>query len=660
MKKTSILLISIVMLLSCNNLQKSSSSKEDVFDVVKMQEQRFQPLMFGEIKPTGWLKTQMQKDIDGFVGNLDKLVPDLMADDIYGTQRLTKDVKNKNLGNIGEAIDPQYLWWNSETQSNWRDGYLRNAILLNDKEHLAKIEKYIQYILSTQDADGYLGIYAKDLRYKFTEENGELWSKTTLYRFLLAYYEYANDAKVLEAVKKAVANVMQNYPIEKSSPLKSMKPVCCGVTHGLVFTDILDRLYQLTNDKNYLNYALFLYKNFSNNILAEDGQYKKLIDSTYKMKEHGVHTYEHLRPLVVAYFTSGNPKLKNALDIFLNRINDCTTPTGGAIGDEWIAERKANATETGYEYCSLHELVDGYSSLLQKTGDASFGDKMETTFFNAAQGARNPYHSGISYCKTDNSYEMTGTKNGEPLGKEKQTRFKYSPAHQDVAVCCVPNAGRISTYYVKSLFMKDKDGLVATLFAPCEVNTKWNDNEINIVETTNYPFENTINFKVKTSKSENFSLKIRIPAWAKDFKLNCDYKLDGQYIVIKKNWQNDETITLELTAKVEIKQELNGNKYFAYGTLVFALPFESEEIISKKFAVNGFADYQYKRKTNDAYKFANDCKTEISQNTEKSPKSVWESVEIKTELFNIKTNKNEQVKLFPVGATILRQVTFAN
>jgi hypothetical protein len=45
-------------------------------------------------------------------------------------------------------------------------------------------------------------------------------------------------------------------------------------------------------------------------------------------------------------------------------------PTGGATGDEWIWQQTADATHTGYEYCSLHELMDSYTVLLQKSGKA--------------------------------------------------------------------------------------------------------------------------------------------------------------------------------------------------------------------------------------------------------------------------------------------------
>ena len=134
------------------------------------KEEKFQCLPFGSIKPTGWLKIQMQGDIDGFVGNLDKLVPNLINDPIYSTGRLQKNSKAKDLGNLKEgdaAGDEQYKWWNSETQSNWWDGYIRNVFLLDDKKGIENVNHYIRNILATQDEDGYIGIYSPELRYNF-------------------------------------------------------------------------------------------------------------------------------------------------------------------------------------------------------------------------------------------------------------------------------------------------------------------------------------------------------------------------------------------------------------------------------------------------------------------------------------------------------------
>jgi DUF1680 family protein len=371
-------------------------------------------LPFGSVKPIGWLKEQMQKDLDGFVGNLDQIVPDLIYDPIYSTGRLQKNSKAKDLGNHKEgdaAGDEQYKWWNSETQSNWWDGYLRNVLLMDDEKGIQKVKNYVEAILATQDEDGYIGIYAPELRYQFDSENGELWSKASLYRGLLAFYEYTKDEKVFTAVERAVDNVMQNYPINASSPFNSGTSFNGGVSHGLTFTDVLERLYYHTQNEKYRDYALFLYTDFSNTYQSEaDVQLKNILNPKYKLKSHGVHTFEHIRTLIIAKYASQNSELTQALDIYLERIKNATTISGGAIGDEWIGERNADATLTGYEYCSLQELLDSYSLLFQKTGNATIGDAIENIFYNAAQGSRNPNHSCIAYLKTDNSFEMLGTK----------------------------------------------------------------------------------------------------------------------------------------------------------------------------------------------------------------------------------------------------------
>jgi DUF1680 family protein len=496
-------------------------------------------LPFGSVKPIGWLKEQMQKDLDGFVGNLDQIVPDLIYDPIYSTGRLQKYSKAKDLGNHKEgdaAGDEQYKWWNSETQSNWWDGYLRNVLLLDDEKGIQKVKNYVEAILATQDEDGYIGIYAPELRYQFDSENGELWSKASLYRGLLAFYEYTKDEKVFTAVERAVDNVMQNYPINASSPFNSGTSFNGGVSHGLTFTDVLERLYYHTQNEKYRDYALFLYTDFSNTYQSEaDVQLKNILNPNYKLKSHGVHTFEHIRTLIIAKYASQNSELTQALDIYLERIKNATTISGGAIGDEWIAERNADATHTGYEYCSLQELLDSYSLLFQKTGNATIGDAIENIFYNAAQGSRNPNHSCIAYLKTDNSFEMLGTKNGEIEPDRKQTRYKYSPAHQDVAVCCNPNAGRISPYFIQNSWMKENETtLVATLLMPNVLETTIHGNPIQIENNTQYPYQNDLEFKITQSMPSKFTLKIRKPIWVKKVNTNETYRVEEDYIIIER------------------------------------------------------------------------------------------------------------------------------
>ncbi|MCP9768608.1 hypothetical protein EGI22_11845 [Lacihabitans sp. LS3-19] len=612
--------------------------------------EKYHALPFGSIKPSGWLKEQMQKDLQGFVGNLDRLVPSLINDPIYGEGRMHKNSKEKDLGNSKSGDiegSSQYMWWNSETQSNWWDGYMRNAFLLNDKAAIEKSRKHVYEILKTQDNDGYLGIYDKELRYNFNSENGELWAKATLYRGLLGYFEATQDTIVWKALQKAVANVMENYPIYKSHPFYSGDGFSGGVAHGLTFTDVLDRMYQLTNDKKYWEYAAFLYADFSENHTSEsDAQLNNILDEKYLLRSHAVHTYEHLRPLITATYATGNPQLEKALKLYLTKIKKATTMTGGATGDEWIWKQIADATATGYEYCSLHELMDSYTSLLQKSGNAAIADDIENIFYNAAQGSRDPNHSAIAYLKTDNSFVMDGTKNGEVEPNRKQTRYKYSPAHQDVAVCCNPNAGKISPYFVKSAWMKQSDNtLVATLLCPNILETTINGIPVKIEEITEYPYKNEFKFKITGEKAIGFKLKIRKPEWVKNIITREKFSIEDGYIVIEREFQKNDEFSINFTTYIAIKEDLNKEKYFKYGAIVYAKPIASISEIGKSYA-DAFNDLTYKPKSNQRFKFV------------ENHKATYKNGNIIAQLKNLENNKIEPVTLIPFGKTVLRQTSF--
>lgn len=646
------------------------------FEIIETVAQKYEWLEFGSTKPRGWMLHQMRHDIQhGFLGKLDKLIPELVVeDDIYGKNRLSKDVKSKSLGNDSEdkEWEIQYLWWNSETQSNWKDGYIRTAFLIEDEELQKEVDTYVERMLSYQDEDGYMGIYGPDMRFSFDDENGELWAQASLLRGLLAYYEALppeNDQKqkVLEAIVRAVKLTMKVYPPQQSTPF-GMEKSFAGVGHGLMFTDVVDRLYQITGDKTYLEYGLWLYENYSaNNLSEQDIRYQNVIDPEYKLKGHGVHTYEHIRSLTTAYYASGNPMLKKALEDYLGKLVNYLTPSGGPVGDEWVAERYADATETGYEYCSLQELLDSYTHLLQKTGDVQWADKAEWILFNAAQGARHPEESCIAYLKTDNSYSMVGKFRPEDVyqeGEVEQVRYKYSPTHQDAAVCCNPNAGRIYPYYIKGLWLRSEQGLVATMYGASLLNTKINGTNLRIEQQTNYPFDLEINFKISIDQPEAFELAFRQPSWAK----NAQIKVDGGDIIqegnlwkVNKEWQQNDEVTLTFEAELATQQDPKGDYFFTYGPLLYALPIEAQRTVHKQHPVEGFYDLYYTAQ--QSYDFhLDDVNGESFQYNQNGIEieNPWKhpATHLKGALWDAQKQQTQEVTLWPLGSTILRRTTF--
>ena len=88
-------------------------------------------ILFGAVKPEGELRASMERDMNGCIGHLEELAPTIVCDQkIYGADRLTRVSKQADLGRKPDehedkdiqSVDVQYMWWNSESQSNWRDG----------------------------------------------------------------------------------------------------------------------------------------------------------------------------------------------------------------------------------------------------------------------------------------------------------------------------------------------------------------------------------------------------------------------------------------------------------------------------------------------------------------------------------------------------------
>ncbi|HMO32948.1 MAG TPA: glycoside hydrolase family 127 protein [Lacibacter sp.] len=609
-----------------------------------------EPLPAGAVQARGWLLEQVKRNLAGFTGMLDSLAPDLVVqDDIYVQNRINRNMKNKNLGAVSEEGEwqVQFLWWNSETQGNWLDGLLRSAISIRDQQALAKAEYHVKRMLASQDADGYIGIYDQELRYRFTNENGELWSKTTILRFLLAWYDYSKDPAVLKAIEKAVANLMKHWPPYQSTPFYSVNPNVSGLSHGLMMTDVLQRLYQLTGKRAYLNYGIFLYHDFSRQQLNEDAQLHKLLTDSLPLKGHGVHSYEHLRAVAFAYYHTGNQQLKKALTNYIQKVQYCLTPSGAPAGDEFIGGRRGDAYQTGYEFCSLHELMHSWIDLFRYAGETPYADAAEQLLLNAGLGAIHPRNSSICYLKTDNAFILTGGKHGDTTDIH-QTRYRYSPVHKEAAVCCVPNAGRIFPYYIQHMWMKDENGLVAVLPGPSFVETHYRNKPVKIETITEYPFSNTLQLIVQVEHPHSFQLRIRKPGWARQAVVSVPCTEADGFILISKQWTGTDTLSITFPMQPEIKTTSNNSEvYVQAGPLVLCRPIAAQESITRTYFHGSLQELMYTPLQPTSYALP------AGEAVTTTPPSSY-----MIRLWNVQANRWEEVQLTPMAGTILRQVTF--
>ena len=258
------------------NLQKRIDAQVTSFEASKYAIQpQFQFLRFGEVKPEGWIKEQMTSDLkDGFAGRLDKLAKEAGTDIfVSGRNRTGKE----NTANID-----QNHWWNGETEGNWRTGFIMLAYLSGNSDAIKQADLFVNRVLAAQDKNGYLGIFSDTLQYS---RSGDLWTQTCLLRGLLAYSELSGKQEVLKAVERSVKLTIKTFgPGKRSVPL--------GETHDLMYTDVLEHLFNTTGDTIYRNFALWLYEDYySKNTHKSELSLRNITNTDVVFTEHGVHAF---------------------------------------------------------------------------------------------------------------------------------------------------------------------------------------------------------------------------------------------------------------------------------------------------------------------------------------------------------------------------------
>jgi hypothetical protein len=204
------------------------------------------------------------------------------------------------------------------------------AYLSEDPEAMKEAEAYVQHILASQDADGYLGAFAPDLRYK---RQGELWTQSCLLSGLLAYAELTGNKQVFHAVVRAADCTLAALGPGKAEP-------AWGEDHDLVISDVMERLFDLTGDARYRDFTLWIYDTWSAKRKASDNSLSSLLNRKAGWVDHGAHTYETMRAPLWLSVATGRADLGAASRDSFDKLDRYTEPSGSAVSQELIEDAR--------------------------------------------------------------------------------------------------------------------------------------------------------------------------------------------------------------------------------------------------------------------------------------------------------------------------------
>ena len=136
-------------------------------------------LPLGAVRPDGWLKHQLQAQANGLTGHLDEFWPDLQ--------------NSAWKGGDGESWErgPYYL-----------DGLVPLAYILDDSTLKIKAEPFLEWILGSQQDNGWFG----------PGNPWERWPLAISCKVLTSYYEATQDERALEILTGYFRYLHDNPP----------------------------------------------------------------------------------------------------------------------------------------------------------------------------------------------------------------------------------------------------------------------------------------------------------------------------------------------------------------------------------------------------------------------------------------------------------------
>lgn len=501
---------------------------------------KFAALPLGAVKPEGWLKDQLLIQANGLTGHLDEFWPSL-------SQSAWK-------GGEGDAWErgPYYL-----------DGLVPLAYLLDDPRLIAKTKPWIEAMLASAQPDGWFG----------PTKNKDRWPLAVALKVLTQYHEATGDPRALELVKRYFAYLRKAPPDWPDKDWRGVRAMENAVTAYWLF--------RRTGDPEVLAVAESIQKNcrnwsdyFLNFPWTTEALKTGKIPFHWKdvgMTAHVVNVAMALKYPGVWYQQSGSQRDYEAVYKAWANLDAHHGQAGGRFsGDEHLSGKRPTQ---GTELCAIVESMFSLEKLIEILGDPALADRLELLAYNGNPGACTPDYWAHQYDQQANQVLCSVAKRAWSSNSDTANLYGLEPNFG----CCTANMHQGWPKLVAHLWMATHDqGLAAVAYGPSKVKAKVADGtEVTIEEVTDYPFDETIRFKVNAPRSVAFPLHLRVPAWAQGATIAVGGEKregkPGEFAVVNRTWKPGDELALTLPMKVRLETRHNNAVAIYRGPLVYSL-----------------------------------------------------------------------------------------
>lgn len=404
-----------------------------------------------------------------------------------------------------------------------------------------KIDEIISKIAGAQLEDGYLMTYfiLGNLSQRWTNmDKHEMYCCGHLIEAAIAYYNATGKRTLLDVAIKYANHIDNTFGEGK----RIWVPGHQEIELALV------KLYRVTQNERYLNLAHWLLEQRGHDHgdwTAKD-YYQDLVPVSQlsKISGHAVRAMYMFTGMADLASITRDTAYVHALDRLWEDVTKTKMYVTGGIGsshqNEGFSEDYDLPNAEAYcETCASVGMVFWNQRMNMLKGDGKYVDVLERAMYNGALAGISLSADRFFYV---NPLESDGTHHRKPW---------YGTA------CCPSQISRFLPSVGNYVYATSSDALWVNLYIASEADLTVKGVPVRIKQVTEYPWKGDVKLTITPESKSNFTLKLRVPAWCKNYEFMVNgkkvkAKVEKQYLLISRTWKAGDEVTFNMAMPVEV------------------------------------------------------------------------------------------------------------
>ena len=414
--------------------------------------------------------------------------------------------------------------WIGEHVGKWLHAATLAWAYTRDPALRQKLDQVAAELISTQEADGYLGTYIPPQRFGLYEgADWDVWSHKYNLIGLLTYYRYTGNAPALAAARRIGDLLISTFPAKKSI-------LAAGTHEGMAATSVLEpivQLYRVTGDERYLAFARYIvgaYDEPEGPAIVRTLLTVKRVNQVANGK-----AYEMLSNLVGLCELARATGDRNLLLAVTNAWSDIVANRLYVTGTASIHElfggdhELPNGVDAHLgETCVTVTWIQLNLQLLRLTGHPACADEIERSLYNQLAAAQNP--RGDDWCY--------------------YTALEGVKQDDKGITCCHSSGPRGMALAPTAAYLQGSDTLYVSTFETSRGTFLVGGVPVTIEQRSSFPAEGRSELTIHTPDAARFALRVRVPAWASPLRAGDVVSEGGWALLPERTWRNGDRIPL--------------------------------------------------------------------------------------------------------------------